>query len=256
MWCWVGWHVAAQSIHVAFLLAWSVQFKYILLTSSLSRWIHHVNFSSSIAPFTSWVRNIWVEGHVGWRFVQDHQPCQAGLKSFIAQDTWRSLSGHSHGLKCRFAFRAISLYKPILLPFIFYFSTEIYDQSTFVTLARQTKPSSRCTRCCSSYSSVPLFWWAFLSFHLKNFFFLHFKFVLPLPTTDIRVLGLTVARRTCLLRQVTNHLFVIGRATRKCTYQVTMIMKVKVKREVCLPLLRPQKMRIWRWMAQKIPKMV
>ena len=147
---------------------------------------------------------------MGWRFIQDYQTCQAGLKSFITQDMWHSLSGHSCGSKCRFAFRAISLYKPILLPLIFYFSAEIYDQSTSVTLARQTRPSSCFTRCCSSYPFVLLFWWVFLSFHLENFFFLHFKFTLPSPTTDIRVLGLTVVCRTCLVHQVTSHLSVMG----------------------------------------------
>ena len=142
------------------------------------------NFSSLVAPFTLWVRDIWVEGPVGWRFVWNPQTCQAGLKSFIAQDTWRSLSGHSLGSKCRFAFHAISLYKPILLTLIFYFSSEIYNQSTSVTLARQTRPSSHFTCRCSSYPSVLLFWWVFLSFHLENFFSLHFKFALLLPTTN------------------------------------------------------------------------
>ena len=210
--------------------------------SSPLRWIRHANFSSSITPFTPWVRDIWVEGPLGWWFIQDHQTCQASLESFIAQDTWRSLSGHSRGSKCRFTFRAISLCKPILFHLIFYFSAEIYDQSTSITLAWQTRPSSHFTHCSSSYPSVLLFWWVFLSFHLENFFFLHFKFTLPSPTTDIRVLGLTVVCRTCLVHQVISHLSVTGRATRKCTRQVMKTMIVRVKRGARLLLLRPQGM--------------
>ena len=181
--------------------------------------------------------------------------CQTGLKSFIAQDPWRSLSGHSLGLKRCFAFRALSLYKPTLLPliFFFYFFVEIFYQSTSVILARQTKPSSYFTYPCSSSPSVLLFWWVFLSFHLKSFFSLHFKICITVVHyRHIRVLGLTITCRSCLMRQVTSHLSVTGRATRKCTHQVTKTMIVPVKRGACLLLLPPQGIRVWRWVMKRV----
>ena len=48
----MSWMTRGRSIHPsALVLTWSVQCEYILLMSSLSRWIRHINFSSSIFFF-------------------------------------------------------------------------------------------------------------------------------------------------------------------------------------------------------------
>ena len=87
---------------------------------------------------------------------------------------------------------------------------------------------------------------SFLALHYIKDFFITVVYYRP-----IIVLGFTVTCRSYLVRQVTNHLSMTGWATRKCTRQVIKTMIVLGKKGVCLPLLHPQEMKIWRWVAYR-----
>ena len=145
---------------------------------SILNWSFMSNFPFSVAPFIPWGRDLWVEGPVGWRFYLALEKlahlCQASLESFMTQDTWRSMIGHSLRLKCPFVFCAIPLYKPTFLLSFLYFQLKSTIRAPSSLSDKRTRPVT------ASIVNAPSpfifqFWWVFSHSHLEeNFPFLHF----------------------------------------------------------------------------------
>ena len=125
-----------------------------------------------------------------------------------------------------------SLSKLSYLPLITLHSIEIQDQSAPVTLVRHLYRSTVAFVTVTSLSldSVLVSILFLLLQIFRHFYFsrlLHFR--QPLKYS---VLGFTVTCRSCLVRQVTNHLSAMEWATMKCTRQVIKTLIVPVRRGV------------------------
>ena len=123
----------------------SIHYKLIRQESCPSKWIRCLQFFSLFnCPLTPWVRDLWVEGLVGWQFNSAFWGIPLALTGRIEVIKWRRTRG-AYRMAAHLdrsipsSSMPFSLYKSSSLPFISLLSAKIYDQCEPVILVKEAQ---------------------------------------------------------------------------------------------------------------------